>query len=457
MFSTGANMRTLLLGLLFCGGLLGQFGGQTIRPVTVAPSGACTANLGQLLGPGGTLYTCQSGFWGTVSGGGSGSGITSLTGDVTATGPGSAAATVNGIAGVPFCAGYTPASGQGLQYTTASSPNPCYTAAAVAPLPDILSESKAGGTLNTARQEYASLAANATLTLLNITPGSAGYLSHMFIAFTNSDANARSSSILKITVDGETNGATFNGRIPLFFAAEYCYNTVNYHSRWTGCQQNNSNNIGFYSYIPIPFSTSLKIELVNGSSTTTSTVFGLFTYQTGVSNTWPNTRKLRTSSGTLTNQTVNTVETLVNASSLNPGRLMGVYMSIDSFPNSATPAAAPLEGNVKMYIDGAGSPNFESPGTEDYFNWSNYFEGAGTVFGTAMANGTGFSFDQGFTGLQFSAAPTSVFTWNAYRFHIMDQVLFTNALKITWNCGDSSQVNFTGGVRLAYMVWYYTQ
>jgi hypothetical protein len=36
----------------------------------------------------------------------------------------------NIINGVPFCTGFTPTTGQNLQYTTASSPNPCYTAAA---------------------------------------------------------------------------------------------------------------------------------------------------------------------------------------------------------------------------------------------------------------------------------------------------------------------------------------
>ncbi len=37
--------------------------------------------------------------------------------------------TVEGINGVPLCTGFSPTNGQNLQYTTASSPNPCYTAA----------------------------------------------------------------------------------------------------------------------------------------------------------------------------------------------------------------------------------------------------------------------------------------------------------------------------------------
>lgn len=37
--------------------------------------------------------------------------------------------TVKGVNGVPLCVGFTPTNGQFLQYTTAGSPNPCYTAA----------------------------------------------------------------------------------------------------------------------------------------------------------------------------------------------------------------------------------------------------------------------------------------------------------------------------------------
>jgi hypothetical protein len=37
---------------------------------------------------------------------------------------------VKGINSVPLCTGFSPTNGQNLQYTTASSPNPCYTAAA---------------------------------------------------------------------------------------------------------------------------------------------------------------------------------------------------------------------------------------------------------------------------------------------------------------------------------------
>ena len=95
-----------------------------------APSGFCFdkstyLDVGSLSA---NMYACRNGSWGLI-GGGSGSGISALSQDVVASGSGSVAATVKGINGVPLCTGFTPTNGQALQYTTALSPNPCFTAA----------------------------------------------------------------------------------------------------------------------------------------------------------------------------------------------------------------------------------------------------------------------------------------------------------------------------------------
>lgn len=319
---------------------------------------------------------------------------------------------------------------------------------------DVLSETKPGGVVVTQKIENQTVSGGATQTLLSYS--GEGYVSAMFIFMTNGSnfSDAAQSTTLKITVDGEGTGGTFNDRIPLFFGSEYTYNTVNHKSRFQGSQTNGSNNVGYTSYIPIPFSSSIVISVVNGAASNTQ-FWAHFVIHTDVPNNWPRTRKLRTSSGTLSNQTVDTVITLLDVSSQPPGKLLGVFMSVDSFPNTANPATAPLEGNVKMYLEGSGSPSFEAPGTEDYFMWSNYFEGASTYFTGGSGTGS-YSMDLYHTGVQFAALTSSV-TWNMYRWHILDQILFEEALKITWNCGDSTQVNFTGGVRLAYCVWYYTE
>lgn len=63
-------------------------------------------------------------------------GITQLHQDVLAgPGPGNQAATVVGLETVPFCTGFTPTANQVITYTTASTPNPCYTATASSSFP----------------------------------------------------------------------------------------------------------------------------------------------------------------------------------------------------------------------------------------------------------------------------------------------------------------------------------
>jgi hypothetical protein len=307
---------------------------------------------------------------------------------------------------------------------------------------DLFSESRAlaGGSPANSSQKALSVGAGATATLLNYS-GSSGYLSVLWFGITGSEA-AMTASTITITVDGEAS-PTINVRIPLYFAAEYCWNENNFGSRFLGCEQNGGSNIGYYSLIPVPFNSSIEVQLTNGDSGSGLTLWYEATYTTNVPNVWPRARKLYMATGTVTGLTVNETETLVDVSGLNPGRLFGIYLSIDSSPGSASPATAPLEGRVKIYFDGASSPNYQSSGTEDYFHFSNYFENTPS----------GFSTD--YTGCPFISG--SAVTWNCYRFHVLDAMTFQNALKVTWDAGYSTVVNYTGSVRLAYTVWYYSQ
>lgn len=63
--------------------------GQGLVPVGVAPSGPCSSNFAQLVGPGGVIYTCQNGTWGSSGGGGT---IPSTTLTLRGDGAGNAAA-----------------------------------------------------------------------------------------------------------------------------------------------------------------------------------------------------------------------------------------------------------------------------------------------------------------------------------------------------------------------------
>lgn len=170
-------------------------------------------------------------------------------------------------------------------------------------------------------------------------------------------------------------------------------------------------------------------------------------------NDWTRSKQLHTSSGTISAASPFSVQTLVNATSLNQGRLLGIAFSINSYPGIANPPTAPLEGEFKIYLDGANTPSYSTSGTEDYIGLSNYFQGIAST----MTNGTpniGYNVAP-YVGLTFNTADT----WNAYHFHIMDPVVFQNALKMTWDAGETTAhgANWTGTVRFAYCVWYYTE
>ncbi len=310
----------------------------------------------------------------------------------------------------------------------------------VSPETHLLTETRPTGTIGYIKQEKTTLPVSGSgfITIHDYTGGDPGYIANLWFGITGSATDTRNSTVLKITVDSVV---IFNDRLPLYFAAEYQYNQTSFMSRFVSANNNNSDNVGFSSFIPIPFSSSFKIEIQNGSASTTGFVWASGIFHTSVANAWTRTRKLRTASGTVTGLTVNTVQTLVDVSSLNPGRMLGTFMSIDAFPGSASPQTACLEGNVKIYLDGAGSPNFETPGTEDYFLMSNYFQG----------------YLSGACSDYFGLPIKSTYTFNMYRFHIFDPIVFENALKVTWNAGDSSQVNFTGSIRLSWCIWYYTE
>lgn len=71
--------KLLILSALFASAAFGQ-GGSGIPQVLVAPSGACPGGNIAMLIPAGTIYTCQNGTWGALSGGGGGSGTVTTSG-----------------------------------------------------------------------------------------------------------------------------------------------------------------------------------------------------------------------------------------------------------------------------------------------------------------------------------------------------------------------------------------
>src|SRR5208282_5190780 len=109
--------------------------GSTTAQSTITANGGYTSNVAGFT----QFNLCSTGTWTSgsatatlnpspaaiPSSGGGGSSFTAG-GDLSGT---SSSQTVAGLDDVPFCSGFTPAANQTLMYSTALSPNPCYTAA----------------------------------------------------------------------------------------------------------------------------------------------------------------------------------------------------------------------------------------------------------------------------------------------------------------------------------------
>jgi hypothetical protein len=302
---------------------------------------------------------------------------------------------------------------------------------------DILSYEKSAGTVGPpAAAKNIVQAANAT-TPLFVHSGS-GYISYLWIGITNNDAAGRLNSLLTVIVDNETPPSINAVPISLFGGAEYIDTQPAFASTWltaSGTLQN----CGYMIRFPIPFSSSITITLTNGSSTSQSLLFWTIQVHGGIPNSWPYTRRLRCSTGRQTGIAGYATTDLVNVSAQPPGRYIGAMISIDSYPGGVNPAPAPLEGLFKIYLDG--SLAYSSSGTEDWIGMSNYFQ----------------CFTAPVTTEEFGLTCKTQFTWNIYRLHINAPVYFQNALRVTWDNGESSAVPFSGTTRLAWCVWYYTQ
>jgi Protein of unknown function (DUF2961) len=287
------------------------------------------------------------------------------------------------------------------------------------------------GKRGSARLEYATLPAGGTLTLLNLTEGP-GYVSHLWNAISCSDPLARERTQYRIYVDGEATPSVSSTMVG-FHAADAGPNS-NFATRYVGYSHSEGLN-GYYAYLPIPFTSSIRIDLVNGSGGAAATAFAIADYHLGVAPDWGRLRKLHTF------EQIATVapyawQDLLNVSGQARGILWGVYLRLGGGDGNLYF----LEGNLQMYLDGATSPSYQSSGTEDYFNNAWYFQ-TGVIYGE----------HSGCT--RYDPAGSVV---GAYRFHRDDPVPFENALHLRWQNGTADQAKVVNPTDLRSHVWYYT-
>lgn len=292
---------------------------------------------------------------------------------------------------------------------------------------DIMS-GKPFGIKGSQKNEAATFNGGATVDLLSTVTGS-GFVDFMWIGATRT-------STVKVYIDGEGSPSisidcrdmTFGRRNGAVFShSTFLANSVD----------SGTAGVSGFSFVPIPFSTSIRITITNDSANNDS-IYSYVTYQTGIPNNLPYQQKLYINAGVISGATPNQVCTLLDYTGGKRGRLLGVYWSLDG------PSQNLLEGNFKIYRDGAGTPFFETPGSEDFFCMPAYFASfnAPTEFGNSI-------------GLTLKNNAGGQFT--AYRMFLKDPIVFNTGCKVTWNAGDTAQQNWTGTCDVYYSIMYYTE
>jgi hypothetical protein len=195
---------------------------------------------------------------------------------------------------------------------------------------------------------------------------------------------------------------------------------------------------GEASFIPIPFTSQIVIKLSTAQNVGSPNLWYWVTFQKGPPNLWPYTQKLFNAVVTDTAVAYNTTKTLLNYSGGKPGRLVGILMYCD--PASANSPTLWMEGNWKIYIDGNGSPDIETPGTEDLFTMGGYF---------------GFV-SQGNVHDEAGITLKSSNKIAAYKLFLRDPIKFESGLKIEHVVGGNG-FTFTGTVSIHYSVLYYLE
>jgi len=315
----------------------------------------------------------------------------------------------------------------------------------------VFSPDKSPGVLQTSEGKAVTLAAGATMDILPSYSGN-GYVSEIYLASINYFSNLE----VIVTVDGEGTPSIDQSWTYMTGSAYGCIGA--FFSKWVSqnCTSNVTGDTGSGAFrLPIPYSSSIHIQLKNNGAGS-ATLYYIVANHTGVTDNFTYTQHLYAASWDASGIAANTEQTLINVSPGVSGVLAAVYWTYDAFPGSVSPASAPLEGPFRIYIDGSGTASYTSSGSEDFFGMGFYFAST-TDFGAGSGSSAPTTTLAPSSGDIALAGILNSITWAADRTFSTDPIAFTSGLKVTWTCGVTADVSFTGTCTTLGTVFYYTE
>lgn len=254
--------------------------------------------------------------------------------------------------------------------------------------------------------DYIAIPAGATATLAKVQ--GPGVIAHIWVTISSRDQYFLRRILLRMYWDGEDNPSV---EVPIgdFFGTGFQYKQ--YFTPFVGMSSG-----GYYSYFPMPFNTSARIEVVNETGQEINSFFYHIAYHklTGPLDTsiayfhasWRREPRTEPRKDYL----------ILDAEG--EGHYVGTNMSMQSYNNDIQY----LEGDEMVYVDGEKEPSLYGTGTEDYFNSGWYFnrgEYAAPYNGLILKN-------------------DSLGRIAAYRFHILDAIPFKKSIRFTIEHGDKN-------------------
>jgi hypothetical protein len=251
-----------------------------------------------------------------------------------------------------------------------------------------------------------------------------GMIAHFWVTIFSKDKFFLRRIIVRMYWDGEDNPSV---EVPVgdFFGTGFQYKQ--YTTPFIGMSSG-----GYYSYFPMPFNRSARIEVENQTGQEINSFYYHIDYHQlpqpfdpGIGYFHAQWRREPRTTGK---------ENYLILEAEGKGHVVGVNMNMQSYNGDMQY----LEGDEMVYVDGESSPSIYGTGTEDYFNSGWYFNRGEYA---APYNGLIVKDD-------------SLGRIAAYRFHIQDAIPFTRSLRFTIEHGDQNG-EIADYASTAY--WYQTE